>query len=86
MGTHRIAALYQELHKAGAGADECIGAATRLKLLGLTASHIMEGFPGSERNCNPWMVSTACCGTGGHMNQIGPHCAFADLLGDSSGE
>jgi hypothetical protein len=47
---------------AGAGADEVISQKTRLKLTVLTASHVMEGFPGSERNVNPWMVSTGCAG------------------------
>ncbi len=54
---HRISALY---HKAGTGADGVISVEKRLKLSALTASHVMEGFPGSERNVNPWMVSTGC--------------------------
>ncbi len=31
-------------------------AAQRKKVEGVTASHLMFGFAGAERNCNPWHV------------------------------
>ncbi len=47
---HRAAALYQVMVREAVPV-ECAIAEVKKELLGLTASHIMEGFGGSKRNC-----------------------------------
>jgi hypothetical protein len=40
----------------GVGPEEKLSAGQRKELEGKTASHLMFGFAGAERNCNPWHV------------------------------
>jgi hypothetical protein len=50
---HRLAALWQYMMREGVGREDKLTPAQRAKVEGKTASHLMFGFAGAERNCNP---------------------------------
>ncbi len=64
---HRLAALWQFMVLKGTGLEDKLSPELRKLVEGQTASHLMFGFAGAERNCNPWHVrggmgrGLACC-------------------------